>query len=499
MMGRWLGGISLLVLALPPLAVAAGRISSPSSIRLSRLSAASPYAGCKVRGPGHNYLNAGVQPQIVVDPRTARRRRPTLLAAWAQDPWSNGGARGLTTALSTDGGRSWRERKVPFGACAQRHSRVARVSNPSLSVGPDGITYIAAAGMTTESLASVGSADAEASFDTLLVATSRDNGGSWRTVKPLPFNAGTVTKVSVAADLRRRATAYVVWDSDLGSWFSRTTDGGTSWSKPVLIVPGQPILPVPAGDVIVVDPRSDTLYLIYGLIRPLSAPRRYCGRWAGQRGCHTYSSPPGQAPVGADLMVMSSTDSGRIWSQSRLIAQDYGVGRVGPRDSAWTWLAPHRPVAAVDPRTGDIAVVWEDSRFSLGRFDEIALSISGRNGRNWSRPVRVDRESAPAVLPSIAINARGVTGIAYYQLRGVQAGSRVPTADYWFRAVSGPARLSTPQRLVGPLDLGRTGMAFAPFVAHAAGMASAGRTFWSAFIVPAKMKQQTNVVAATIP
>lgn len=498
-MGRLLGGASLLILALPALTLHAGRITSPSSILLTHVSASSPYTGCKVRGPGHGYVNAEVQPQVAVDPRTARHPRPTLLAVWAQDPWSNGGARGLVTALSVDGRQSWRERDVPFGACAERPSGVARVSSPSLSIGPDGISYLAVAGMTTASLSGVASADTEASFDTLLVATSRNDGASWINVRSLPFNAGAVTKVSMAADPRRRATAYLVWDSDLGSWFSRTADAGTSWSKPALIVPGQPSLPVSAGNVIVIDPPSDTLYLIYDLLRPLSAPRRYCGQWAGRRGCHTYSSPPGAASWGADLMAMSSHNGGRTWSHARLIAQDFGVGRVAPRDIGWTWTAVHRLAAAVNPLTGGISVAWQDSRFSLGQFDDIALSISDRTGQHWSTPVQVNSGNAPAVLPSVAVNARGVTGVAYYQLRGVPLGSRVPAADYWFRAVSGPTHLAPARRLAGPLDLGRTEMAFAPFVAHAEGIGSVGTTFCAVFVVPAKMKQQTNVVAATIP
>ncbi|MDQ2740867.1 MAG: exo-alpha-sialidase, partial [Chloroflexota bacterium] len=411
---------------------------------------------------------------------------------------SNGGARGLVTARSTDGGRRWNEREVPFGACARRGSNVVRISSPSLSIGPEGVAYLAASAMSAASFSATGSADAEAPFDTLLVATSRNDGASWTNLHSLPFNAGTVTKVSMTADPRRRGTAYVVWDSDVGSWFSRTTNGGTSWSKPTLIVPGQPTLPVSAGNVIIVDPRTDTLDLVYDLIHPVSKPRTYCGEWAGRRGCHSYSSPAGLAPEGVDLMIMSSRDGGRTWSRSGLIAQDLGIGRVGPRDSEWTWTALHRPAAAADPRTGDISVVWQDSRFSLGRFDEVALSISDRNGQHWSTPVRVDSGKGAAVLPSVAINSRGVTGIAYYQLRGLPAGLRIPAADYWFRAAAAAGHLAAPRRVTGPLELGRSPLAVAPFIVHTEGMASVGATFHPVFVVTRGMLQ-TDVVAATIP
>lgn len=495
---RLRGGSAVLAAALPALALQASSIASASSIRLHRLSTSSPYVGCKTRGPGHGYPNAGLHPQIAVDPRTGRKPRPTLLAVWAQDPWSNGGARGLMTALSVDGGQKWRERRVPMGTCARRRSTIARVSSPSLSIGPDGVVYLGLAGMSTASLSSTTSADTEAPFDTMLVATSHNDGANWTHIHALPFNAGYVSKVSMAADPRRRSTAYVVWDSDAGGWFSRTTNGGTSWSRPALILPGQPNLSEPAGESMIVDPRTGALDLIYDYIHPLRAPRRYCGHRAGRRSCYTFKPPAGLAPFGVDLMMEVSHNRGRTWARARFIAQDLGVGRVSPRDSGWTWMAWHRPAAAVNPRTGAVSVVWQDSRFSLGWYDEVALSISDRTGQHWSAPARVDSGKAAAVIPSVAVNARGVTGISYYQLRGVPAGSRVPAADYWFRAASGPAHLSHPQRLEGPLDLGRTGQVFAPFVDRAEGMAATGTTFRSVFVAPAKALQQTSVVTATI-
>lgn len=493
-MRRLLAGVPLLALSLPAGATHAGSVSPAPGIQVTRLPASGPYAGCRVRGPGQSFARAQSQPQTAVDPRTANRRRPTLLAVWAQDPWSNGGARGLVTALSTDGGRRWRARTVPWGSCAGRNSRIARVSFPSMAIGPDGTAYLAAGGMSAASLATDGSANFLASFDTLLVATSRNHGATWTNRQALPFNAGNVSKGSIATDSRRRGTAYVVWDSELGSWFSRTVNGGKSWSKAARIVPGQPTLPVSAGNVIVVNPRTGAVSVIYVLLRPLEKPRRYCNR----RGCHPYSSPGGAPPYGADLMIISSSSGGRTWSRPRLIARVFGLGQVGPRVSGWTWLALNRPAAAVNPKTGQISVVWQDSRFSLGRFDEVALSVSDRAGRRWSRPVPVDAGNNPAVVPSVAVNSHGVTGVAYYQLRAVPAGAQVPPADYWFRAAVSPTRLASPRRLAGPLDLGRTGQVFAPFMAHFEGMTATGSTFRVAFVVPARVKRQTNVVVATV-
>jgi hypothetical protein len=52
---------------------------------------------------GVNYPNTSIEPWVAVDPTNASR----LLVGRQQDRWSNGGARGVTDALSNDGGATW--------------------------------------------------------------------------------------------------------------------------------------------------------------------------------------------------------------------------------------------------------------------------------------------------------------------------------------------------------------------------------------------------------
>lgn len=490
LVGRWL------TLALPIVLMRTDWVSSGSAIRLERISGASPYARCQGGGGGKNYSGSQLQAVIAGIPRTSPTR-PELLTVWAQDPWSNGGARGLMAAVSTNGGRRWRARPVPFGACARKRSSILRVGSPSLAIGPDGMAYLAASGTSAASLSTGGSAGSEAAFDTLLLATSSNGATVWTRVQAIPFGQN-VSTVSIAADQRRRGTAYVVWQSAMGSWFSRTSDAGATWSRPRVIVQGQPMLPAPTGNVLLVDPRTGALHLVYDYIRPLRKPRMYCGRWRGRRECYTFRAPPELAPSAADITVISSRDGGKSWSLPQFIARDLGVGRIGPRPSRWSWMAWHRPAAALDPRTGRISIVWQDSRFTVGRYDEIALSVSDGDGRHWSSPVRVDRGQGPAVLPSVTVNARGVTGIAYYQIRGLPAGSSIPPLDYWFRTAPSPTRLGAPQRLAGPLALGRLPLAFDPFAVHEEGMTSVGATFYAVFITTVPGDSHTNLVSATI-
>ena len=103
-------------LALPAAAAAA----APSVGPLSLASGPSPFAGCTGgldpgSPPGTNIQNAEVEPSVAVDPTSPLH----LIGVFQQDRWSNGGARGLTTAVSADGGSTWTEPPGPhFSTCA---------------------------------------------------------------------------------------------------------------------------------------------------------------------------------------------------------------------------------------------------------------------------------------------------------------------------------------------------------------------------------------------
>ena len=83
-------------------------------------SGVSPVAvGCTGLTPGAagvsgiDFANAEVEPFAAIYPG-----KPNLmLAAWQEDRWSKGGARGLVRAVSTDSGVSWTRTLHPFSRC----------------------------------------------------------------------------------------------------------------------------------------------------------------------------------------------------------------------------------------------------------------------------------------------------------------------------------------------------------------------------------------------
>src|SRR5437763_1854271 len=126
---------------------------------------ASCTAGADTRG-GTNFPASEVEPFVATDPTAPGR----LVAVWQQDRWSTGAARGEVSAYSTNGGASWNPAVVPFGACADARSPFTRVSDPWVTIGPDGIVYASA-------IALGGLAPG------VVVADSRDGGRTWSGAK----------------------------------------------------------------------------------------------------------------------------------------------------------------------------------------------------------------------------------------------------------------------------------------------------------------------------
>ena len=237
------------------------------------VSSGDPLASCTAGsyvGGGTNFPASEVEPFVAADPKTPGR----LVAVWQQDRWSGGGARGEVSAYSTNGGASWNPVVVPFGACADPGSPFSRVSDPWVTIGPDGIVYASA-------IAFGGPATG------VVVADSRDGGRTWSGATAVIKQSAAhwlEDKDSITADPTRPGTAYVVWTRDpptpsapAKTLLSVTRNGGGTWSKPRAIVnPGR--YGTTIGNVIAVDPRHRALLDVYELQAAKTVLKRHCTR-----------------------------------------------------------------------------------------------------------------------------------------------------------------------------------------------------------------------------
>jgi hypothetical protein len=311
-------------------------------------------------------VNAEVEPSVSVNPRNARN----VIGVWQQDRWSNGGAQGLVAGVSTNGGTTWSQISLPFTACVPgaildpfTGAPYNRGSDPWVSIGPDGTAYVVGLLATNTNLGpSAGNNDTA-----VATLTSSDGGHAWTNPNVLRADQGTspifeVTqffndKESITADPVHAGVAYVVWDrlatpsstvqSQLRSkafegptWFSKTTDGGKSWSgtRPIFD-PGNKSQTI--GNQIVVDPRTGVLYDFFERIQSTGSPQF--------------------TPRGSSLGVVTSTDGGATWSQSTVISDEQAVSDVHPNTGAplrtsATGGGGAIPSVAVDPTTGQLYV-----------------------------------------------------------------------------------------------------------------------------------------------
>lgn len=436
----------------------------PPPSNLVRVSEASTFAaGCNAAPQaGTRFTNAEVEPSVIVNPVN-----PTnIVGAWQQDRWSSGGSQGLLIGSSFDGGHSWAITSAAFSRCtggtATNGGDFERASDPWLAVSPDGTMYALSLSFTGDVL-QPGSSSA------MLVSRSADGGMSWGPVSTLIRDDAQFfnDKGSITADSTDSSHVYAVWDrlstaNDGPAWFARTVDAGTTWEA------ARPIFDAGAGsqtigNLIVVLPNG-TLVNVFIQI----------------------DSPPGGA-TSTNIRAIRSIDHGDTWSGPVTIAESQSIGAIDPQTGAPVRDGSDLFSVAAD-RSGTLYVVWQDSRFSFGAHDGIALSRSTDGGLSWSAPVRVNGQpSVAAFTPAVHVRDDGVIGVTYYDFRSDTSSAATLLTDYWL-ATSTDGVSFTESHLTGPFDLDRAPNADGLFLGDYQALASVGSDFRPFFV-------QTNATA----
>ena len=425
---RGVGSVALLTLVT---ACGGGSMMPPpggpppfTSVTQARVSQPSTFlGGCDgVAATGTLYTDTAAEPYLVVNPTSPMN----LISAWQQNRWSDGGAQGLNFAASFDGGTTWTPSNAALSRCtggnAGNAGNYARATDVWLTVSPIGAVYALSLSFTGGTLLA-GSSSA------MLVAQSRDGGLTWGAPIALIQDGATAfnDKGSITADSTDANYVYAVWDRLTGqtagpSYFAVTADAGSTWLPARSIYdPGAQSQTL--GNQIVVLPRDVVLDIFTEL------------------GAHT-----------ALVRVMQSSNHGTTWSAPVTVSDLQAVGTTDPNTHAVVRDGSDLVSASVGPG-GIIYVAWQDSRFSGGQHDGIAMTHSADGGLTWSVPVQVNADhNVQAFTPTIHLRADGVIGVTYYDLRNATSSPASLLTDCWL-VTSSDGVTFRESHLSGPFDL----------------------------------------------
>jgi len=356
------------------------------------------------RLPGTMTLDDAAEPSVAVNPAHPNN----IVAAWIQGPIQNNIA-----AASLDGGTTWQQVPLPLTACSGGPYIVA--GDPWLSFAPSGDLYcVGLAGPSHSALHTV-------------VCKSTDGGLQWSAPVILDTPDFAPDKTTITADPTDSHLVYAAWDrlnfknhGELG--FTRTTDGGNTWE------PARSIFATPPGQL---AQNTQILVLPDGMLVDMFYLQ--------------YQKSPSQPVTSLGVQLMRSSDKGQSWSapiqavtmQPILQPNSSGETLTVDPDTGTFVRDTTDPEFAVDSRSGDLYVVWEDGRFSNFQYNDIAFSMSADGGLTWSSPIRINQTPiniAPlnrqAFYPIIAVAGNGTIGVTYYDFRFNTPDPGVPT-DYW--------------------------------------------------------------------
>src|SRR5579859_7702067 len=159
-----------------------------------------------------NFNDGEVEPYVAVDPTNAQH----LIGAFQQDRWNDGGANGLTTVVSTNGGHTWSlaAQQPLFSRCAGAApgspGDEPRATDPWVSFSPNGAAY-----QVSDSFVEQGPGFGGDSRILVSKSTSTDGGNHWSPPVILidtPLLTALNDKESVTADPTSSSRAYAVWD-----------------------------------------------------------------------------------------------------------------------------------------------------------------------------------------------------------------------------------------------------------------------------------------------
>ena len=459
---------------------------------------ADPFGTCTVGAvegadpPSVNYPRTEVEPFIAANPLTEH-----VIGVYQQDRWSDGGSHGLVAARSRDG-LGWEHHFAEFSVCSDDLTTpyappFNRATDPWVSFDSAGKAYQISLGIQSANLDLSG----------VEVATSIDEGDTWSlpvrlitSTDPINFN----DKQSITGDWRPvdgAGKAYATWilghlpGSDHISpngaahsfaysgrpVFSKTIDGGATWSTPkpmtnaVVFLQGNQIAVLPDGTLVDI---GAMLFKGSG-IQP--TPSTYF--WAAmvsKNGGKTWGAPIKIAPLGTQLLTNPDIPNPTTFDET-VRAGDY------------------IPDVAVDHATGALYVVFSDG-ISTG-FNHVKLTKSTDGGKSWSTPkdVSATPTSTHSFNQAVEVTSDGTVVVSYYDFRRNDTATAGLPTDVWLTHSSDGGATWSEQHAYGPFDMEHAPLAGGWFLGDYQGLTTMDRKLMLFFAVTTADEDSADIIA----
>ncbi len=352
-------GVVLCFVALvaTPLGVAADAGGSKGFTvkRLQAVSGPTPFAaGCPGAFHDADKVNdLEIEPAIAVDRANPRH----IIATWKQDLSGPFNARDDLVASSLDGGRTWKRTTIP-GLTRCSGGTADTASDPWVSFGRDGTAYFGG---------QAGSMSSDPPQIAITASHSNDGGRHWAPPATVASAAGGNEQPAVTGSPTLPGHAYMVWSNFLkvipapapySVQFSRTIDGGVTWSPPVVVSE-----PGPFG----IDQAPRLRVLPNGTLLAIFARADFA---AGV----------------AELRVARSLDEGRSWAPPTVAGTIPLPGEVIDPETGEQLPQPGYPTSAVAP-DGTVYVAYENGiSATTGRSACSSRPTAAGHGRPASSP-----------------------------------------------------------------------------------------------------------------
>jgi hypothetical protein len=205
----------------------------------------------------------------------------------------------------------------------------------------------------------------------ILFSRSTDGGGSWSAPVRVSDQGGNCvdedsTVEGAVPAIGPNGEVYLSWAGPSGIMFDRSTDGGATWGK----------------DIFVTTQPGGWDYGVSGIFRANGLPVTACDVSASPYRGRVYVNWTDQrnGVVNTDVFLIASTDGGATWGTVKRVNGD-----ISGRDQFFSWMS-------VDPENGDVYVVYYDRRNTVSDLTDVFVSRS-TDGGNTFTDIKVSESS----------------------------------------------------------------------------------------------------------